>query len=96
MKVPQKIKVFAWRYCRDAFPTLKNLEKKRVRVGTKCLFCQQSDEDVAHALFHYGDINSWWSMYFIHFPWMNPRRIFVEIVVDMNKTGKREVLEVFF
>lgn len=56
LKVFQKIKIFVWRACRDAFPTLHNLEKKQVRVENKCMFSHLPNEDILHALFSCRDI----------------------------------------
>lgn len=51
MKLPNKIKTFTWRAYQDGLPAFHNLSKKQVAVEDKRIFCQQSIEDLAHALF---------------------------------------------
>lgn len=53
MRVPPKIKNFAWRAYRDTLPTRCNLIKRKVHVTSICCFCQ-IEEDVAHALIYYS------------------------------------------
>lgn len=51
MKVPNKIKIFAWRVCKNSLPTWKNLQAKKMVVDAKCRWCKV-EEDINHALLY--------------------------------------------
>ncbi|KAL5781697.1 hypothetical protein ACOSP7_006726 [Xanthoceras sorbifolium] len=48
--VPNKIKVFAWRACKEILPTNLNLSKKGIPVSYLCSFCGLTSESSDHAL----------------------------------------------
>ncbi|XP_042946916.1 uncharacterized mitochondrial protein AtMg00310-like [Carya illinoinensis] len=50
LKLPKKMKVFAWRACQEKLPTYLNLKKKHVLDDATCVLCNQGMEDAAHAL----------------------------------------------
>ncbi|KAL5818508.1 hypothetical protein ACOSQ4_022350 [Xanthoceras sorbifolium] len=47
---PNKIKVFAWRACKEILPTNLNLSKKGIPVSHLCSFCGLALESSDHAL----------------------------------------------
>ncbi|KAL0358467.1 UNVERIFIED_CONTAM: putative mitochondrial protein [Sesamum angustifolium] len=47
-KVPNKIKVFLWRLCREAIPTTSNLLRRRCVVEQACLTCGVDTETTKH------------------------------------------------
>lgn len=51
MAVPNKIKVFAWRVCKDGLPTKHNLRQRKVMVEEFRPFCQVAKGDIYYALF---------------------------------------------
>ncbi|KAF5459663.1 hypothetical protein F2P56_019591 [Juglans regia] len=50
LQVPHKVKVFAWRACKDCLPTKANLIKRKLDIEGKCCFCQHPLEDLRHVL----------------------------------------------
>ncbi|KAL0448319.1 UNVERIFIED_CONTAM: hypothetical protein Slati_1388300 [Sesamum latifolium] len=48
--VPPKVRMFAWRACRDSLPTVANLAKRGVNVGGASPRCGIGNEDVLHCL----------------------------------------------
>lgn len=52
MKITNKFKLFAWRACKEGLPIQDNLIRKHVYVEDKCCFCQDTMEDLSHALFY--------------------------------------------
>ena len=50
LKVLNKVKNLLWRACKNAIPTKTNLVRGRVLTDDVCEQCQQSPEDVNHAL----------------------------------------------
>lgn len=54
LKVPNKIKVFGWRACRNVLPTRVNLAQKRIIQDNRCEACKTEPETVIHALWNCG------------------------------------------
>ena len=50
LRIPNKIKVFAWRACHEILPTTVNLTRRRVIHEDKCLVCTTESESTIHAL----------------------------------------------
>lgn len=51
MKIPNKVKDFAWRTCKDCLPKNHNLKKRKVFTVEGCQFWNEGVEDTAHALY---------------------------------------------
>ncbi|KAL0358068.1 UNVERIFIED_CONTAM: putative ribonuclease H protein [Sesamum calycinum] len=49
-RVPNKIKVFLWRVCKEAIPTTSNLIRRTCDVKPVCTMCGAPYEDSKHAL----------------------------------------------
>jgi ribonuclease HI len=50
LQVPNSVKVFMWRACRDILPTKENLFKWKVLEEAMCIFCKQEVESTRHVL----------------------------------------------
>ncbi|KAF5468064.1 hypothetical protein F2P56_012246 [Juglans regia] len=59
MPLPNKIKVFTWRACKEGLSTKLNLKKRRVKTKGSCCFCKKVMEDTSHALFICPDIRDY-------------------------------------
>ncbi|KAK0580330.1 hypothetical protein LWI29_000723 [Acer saccharum] len=51
LQLPPKVKIFVWRACWNAFPSLQNLWKRKVVVSPMCNSCPSSVETSGHAIF---------------------------------------------
>ena len=51
LEVPSKVTNFVWRACREALPTRKNLQRRRIVPNGICDLCKAEEEDCSHALF---------------------------------------------
>jgi len=60
LRVPNKIKLFVWRACNDALPTVENLHQKHIAPSDRCNLCQEQFEEVVHALWLCKDISRVW------------------------------------
>ena len=61
LSVPNKIKHFLWRACRDSLPTKKNLLARNVIRNALCKWCNKEVEDSVHALLGYQVLKEvWW------------------------------------
>ncbi|KAG6693248.1 hypothetical protein I3842_10G159900, partial [Carya illinoinensis] len=63
LKLPKKIKIFAWRACHEKLPTFQKLKLKHVLENDICAFCSSCVEDAAHALFYCNDVRQVWMDY---------------------------------
>ncbi|KAL4619828.1 hypothetical protein ACB092_06G108800 [Castanea dentata] len=50
VRVPNKMKVFAWRACHEILPTRVNLAKRNIIIDNTCRCCQQAPETAIHAI----------------------------------------------
>lgn len=50
LSVPNKVRNFLWRSCKDALPVKANLVKRRILQSANCDHCNGEPEDVLHAL----------------------------------------------
>ena len=48
MKVPPKVRVYAWRACADILPTKKRLQDKGIELDLRCYLYQAEVETVQH------------------------------------------------
>jgi len=51
LKIPAKIRIFAWRTCMNGLPTRLNLSKRGVNISPPCPICDQETESITQALF---------------------------------------------
>ena len=51
LEVPSKVKNFVWRACKEALPTRKNLQPRKIIPDGICDLYKARDEDCSHALF---------------------------------------------
>ena len=60
LKIPNKIKVFGWRACRNILPTRVNLAQRRVIQDNRCEVCKTEGETGIHALWNCGVARDVW------------------------------------
>ena len=61
LEVPNKIKHFIWRACRESLPTKKNLCTRKLTRNSTCDLCQEGVEDVIHSLWGCPVLKEiWW------------------------------------
>ncbi|KAK4438731.1 putative mitochondrial protein [Sesamum alatum] len=62
-----KVKVFGWKLCTNALPTMHNLTKRNPGVDNVCSVCRAKDEDSKHILLHCPVARQVWALSDI--PW---------------------------
>ena len=67
LEVPSKVKNFVWRACREALPTRKNLQRRKIVPDGLCDLCK-AGEECSHALFFCSDVQVIWSS---EWPWIS-------------------------
>ena len=61
LRLPNKVKVFAWRACHEILPTAVNLTTRKVIHDDKCLICTRKLESTIHALWDCVAIQDIWA-----------------------------------
>ena len=64
LKVPNKVKTFAWWACSESLPTMVNLARRRVVLSNSCTSCNRVPETVIHALWGYKKMKGAWGTNF--------------------------------
>jgi len=60
MQVPNKVKNFVWRACRNSLPTKTNLVHRKIIDSPICDCCQQCPETVLHSLWSCRELEVVW------------------------------------
>ncbi|KAK2649951.1 hypothetical protein Ddye_017440 [Dipteronia dyeriana] len=60
LNIPPKVKMFIWRVCNDAFPSLINLGRRKVQVNLCCPLCKEDGESTFHAPFWCKEVVEIW------------------------------------
>ncbi|KAL5738018.1 hypothetical protein ACOSP7_030779 [Xanthoceras sorbifolium] len=60
LNIPPKIKIFIWRVCLNAIPSLCNLCSRKIVVDPCCSRCGDAPESSAHALFWCSSVRPIW------------------------------------
>ena len=64
---PSKIKIFAWRACVDAFPTMVNLKKRSIGETDICPCCGGEVESIFHSIIRCEVAKRVWDCWDIQF-----------------------------
>ena len=62
LKMPNKVKHFAWRACNNALPTMVNLAHRNISSSNVCELCKTAPEDTLHALWACSKLEVVWNM----------------------------------
>ncbi|KAK7831625.1 putative ribonuclease h protein [Quercus suber] len=76
LKVPNKIKTFAWWACIESLPTLANLARRKVVLSNNYTCCNRDLETMIHALWGCEKVKIAWGTNFDELLWcQNPRGV---------------------
>lgn len=95
MQVPNRVKIFAWRVCKNDLPSLKNLQAKKVVTEAKCRWCKVEEEDINHALLYCPSFKDVLQTHLCFLQESQFQRDFVQVVAQLvkrNKSGEMEKL----
>ena len=96
-KVPQKLKIFAWRTCVNGLLTMFNLSHRGIHCSSFCPLCDKAIESTAHALFLCDHAKlSWaqWHNCLVEVTSSSSEPI--DIALDIIDKGSPSDLELFF
>lgn len=60
LSIPNKVKNFFWRACRDAMPAKVNLQKRKILLSGVCDHCKKDSESILHALWDCLELAQTW------------------------------------
>ena len=94
LHIPNKIKVFLWRVCSNALPTMENLKRRRVLEDAKCKSCLAAEENTLHAIWSCEKLQHIW---FPCFSWVQTEHPQIPEVQELiSLVGQRsDKLELF-
>ena len=61
LRIPNKVKNFLWRACREAIPTKANLKWRHITENDRCERCRNKEETVLHVLWTCSKLDSVWT-----------------------------------
>ncbi|KAK9999142.1 hypothetical protein SO802_018745 [Lithocarpus litseifolius] len=97
LKIPAKIRVFAWRACMNGLPTRLSLENKGVRIKGSCPLCEKGPESIKHALVHCSKAwEVWWSWQTCPINFGEGNLDVTDIAMQIMEKGSAMDLEIFF
>ncbi|KAF5442204.1 hypothetical protein F2P56_034891 [Juglans regia] len=95
MAVPNKIKIFAWRACKDGLPTNENLMKKQVVTEVHCDVCFHPLEDLNHAVISCKCIQALWHQLLPSLGFHADRKV-VDLALHICQRKDKDMLALFF
>ena len=88
LNLPTKIRIFAWRACMNALPTMLNLRIRGVYTEAKCPICDQCIENTLHALLDCDTPRSIWSLWSGRPPFLENRQAdIVDVALHVISNG---------
>ena len=97
LKLPAKVKIFAWRACIDGLPTRLNLVRKGLNVGADSPLCGKVAESTSHALIFCNKISEvWWNWRSCPINLLAVNKSFVDLALEILDAGSPVDLETLF
>ncbi|KAL0003811.1 hypothetical protein SO802_011372 [Lithocarpus litseifolius] len=95
--LPSKIRIFAWRACMNALPTMLNLKIRGVCTEAICPTCDQCIENTSHAFLECDTPRSIWSLWSGRPAFLENRQAdIVDVALHVICNGSSQDLETFF
>ena len=96
LQVPNKVKVFAWRACNKALPTMDNLVRCHIVDENLCLVCKIGAEDPLHIVLGCPEVEQVWKEH----GWFNqaissPSVDFIDLLSRFLKVSEDNRAELF-
>ena len=97
LKLPTKVRIFAWRACIDGLPTRLNLAKRGLNVGTECPLYEKAVESSNHALIYCNKLcEVFWNWQDCPINLLAVNRCFVDLALEILDAGSLNDLKTLF
>ena len=97
LSIPPKVRIFAWRMCLNALPTLVNLQSKRVVNCDICPACGKEPETISHVFVNCEMAKRVWRCWLdCSLVVLNANMDIVDIALEILDSGSSSDLEFFF
>ena len=97
LNILAKVRIFVWRLCLDAIPTMLNLSKSGVQVEPICPLCKDDVESIEHAIFKRDIASGGWKMWEdCPISLMDINRDVLDLAIEILHQGTQRDLEKFF
>ncbi|KAK7841475.1 putative ribonuclease h protein [Quercus suber] len=86
MKVPNKIKHFAWKACKNILSTKENLKKRNITKDCICDSCGKTFESTCHLFWLCDKAKTTWSSSKLVIPFeINPKWMFIDVMRQLQR-----------
>ncbi|KAL0008623.1 hypothetical protein SO802_010125 [Lithocarpus litseifolius] len=97
LHIPSKIKIFAWRACVDALPTMVNLQNRGIGISDLCPCCGVESETLFHSIINCEVARRVWDNWKVNSVEIWQALVDISYVtLDILRNGTNRDLEVFF
>ena len=84
--MPNKIKHFAWKACKDILATKENLWKRKITKDNLCKSCGNAPESTCHIFWFFDSVKEVWASSKLIFPFeINPSWKFIDMMWKLQK-----------
>ena len=63
LNILAKVRIFAWRLCTNAIPTMLNINKRGIQVNPSCPLCNDGVESFVHAILRCKITSNVWRLW---------------------------------
>ena len=96
LKLPSKIRIFAWRACKKGLPSMEVLKNRGLNVNPVCMRCERESESISHAIWACKKLRGLWALSGLSDLLSGLGRDLCEITFLMVDQGLTEQLESFW
>ena len=97
LNIPPKVRIFAWKMCMNALPTLVNLQRRGINTYDICPACGKEPESNFHIFVKCEVARRVWSCWVnSHVNMMDVNMDIIDIAMELVNLGTSSDLEVFF
>lgn len=94
LKIPQKVKVFIWRFCRNIVPVRKRLSARGLRVPITCPMCLSDIEHMTHLFFDCDFAADCWRHVRLWYEWSAIENACDWLLAQISSTPIEEVTKI--
>lgn len=92
LQVPHEVRVFLWRFCKDAIPVRRRLSSKGIRVPITCPMCVNDVEHMTHLFYDCRFATGYWAHVGLQYDWSEVEYA-PDWVLQNLSTGIKEELQ---